>query len=209
MNHRIFAGTAYAGAAVIPFFALFYYAPTFGIGWFLTVLLWAEHYVRRTYEVAFVHKYTRNEPWFMDFGTILYYWGFASWFSYDMLNLLKASDLDVSAAIMYGAVFLLGEFGNAYHHNMLSKLRKSQGDSKVSLPRGALFDYVDMPHYFGELVAWCALAALVRSSVCLWVFFAVSFGILGGRAHQRHVSYKRAFASSYPAHRKRLIPFIF
>jgi steroid 5-alpha reductase family enzyme len=63
--------------------------------------------------------------------------------------------------------WIIGEYGNYYHHKLLGSLRKnstdknanekkenSQSGSRWQIPQGALFSLVSCPHYFFEVVSW-------------------------------------------------------
>ena len=119
------------------------------------------------------------------------------------------------------AAFGVGEFGNLYHHYILSTLRKDKpatSDSAVkksdsfdikanyAVPTGGLFDYVTMPHYFFELVAWLGIA-FVSQDINVYLVFASMFTYLLTRAKATKVWYLKN-VDNYPKSRNVLLPFV-
>jgi len=134
-------------------------------------------------------------------------------------------------------LFLVGEAGNGYHHWLLSTMRRgdtamptvpptpssraagqlhrvpsahqpmSSGGSYV-IPKGALFDYVTMPHYLFELCAWLGIA-LCAQQINAVLAFAGMASYLSGRAVATTQWYKTKFGDDYPKDRKHLVPFLF
>lgn len=56
-------------------------------------------------------------------------------------------------------LFALGLIINISHDEILADLRakpskKKEQNSRYSIPRGGLFDYVSAANYFGEIVEW-------------------------------------------------------
>ena len=119
------------------------------------------------------------------------------------------------------AAFGVGEIGNLYHHYILSTLRKdgpakSNSSAKkddsfdikanYSVPTGGLFDYVTMPHYFFELVAWLGIAC-VSQDANVYLVFASMFTYLLTRAKATKVWYLKN-VDNYPKSRNVLLPFV-
>ena len=112
--------------------------------------------------------------------------------------------------------FLIGEFGNLYHHYLLSTLRKDSpknemkadipAKSNYSIPKGALFEYVTMPHYLFELIAWLGIA-IVAQDFNVFMVFASMFTYLLTRAKATKTWYLKN-VENYPVERKFLIPFL-
>lgn len=111
--------------------------------------------------------------------------------------------------------------GNLYHHYILSTLRKdepatSDGAAKksdsfdikanYSVPSGGLFDYVTMPHYFFELIAWLGIA-FVSQDINVYLVFASMFTYLLTRAKATKVWYLKN-VDNYPKSRNVLLPFV-
>ena len=111
--------------------------------------------------------------------------------------------------------FTIGELGNLYHHYLLSTLRKDStknemkaevpAKSNYSIPKGALFEYVTMPHYLFELIAWLGIA-IVAQDFNVFMVFASMFTYLLTRAKATKTWYLKN-VENYPVERKFLIPF--
>lgn len=122
--------------------------------------------------------------------------------------------------VLFGLItFGVGQLGNLYHHYLLSQLRKSdvkvsnsQGSQSIaqtaqySVPRGGLFGFVTMPHYFFEIVAWLGLAICCQHIHALLVTCSM-FTYLLNRAQTTRVWYL-ANVPGFPAERKSLVPFL-
>ena len=88
-----------------------------GTGWFplptlLPISLWVFHFLRRTAESAWLHRFGRDDIPLSDAVTVyLYYWGFALWISFSV----SGPDYTLSAlpTLFTGlALFIIGETGN-------------------------------------------------------------------------------------------------
>ena len=120
------------------------------------------------------------------------------------------------------AAFAVGELGNLFHHYLLSTLRNSDltkgaksikgSDEKFDLksnyllPKGGLFDFVTMPHYFFELIAWLGIA-FVSQDLNVFLVFASMFTYLLTRAKATKIWYLKN-VDNYPTERKVLIPYL-
>lgn len=116
------------------------------------------------------------------------------------------------------AAFTVGELGNLFHHYLLSTLRKSdftkdkESDEKFDvksnylLPKGGLFDFVTMPHYFFELIAWLGIA-FVSQDLNVFLVFASMFTYLLTRARATKIWYLKN-VDNYPTERKVLVPLL-
>lgn len=129
--------------------------------------------------------------------------------------------------LQYGlAAYVVGELGNLYHHYLLSTLRTTDKNGKVIIsksdkggsdeefdvksnylvPTGGLFDYVTMPHYFFELIAWLGIA-IVSQDLNVYLVFASMCTYLLTRAKATKIWYLKN-VNNYPEDRKVLVPFI-
>lgn len=178
----------------------------------LVVALWVLHFVRRTAESLWVHRYSgRPVPWTDALVEYVYYWGFGAWIGWAWAT---TSTVSSSAATLVGVVlFTVGEAGNAWAHVALRRLRSRAGVAERALPSGGLFELIDCPHYLFEILSWLGFA-LVASVVVSWVFALAVTGILTAYAHTRHRRYLAEFDGrdgrpAYPARRRALVPGIF
>lgn len=140
---------------------------------------------------------------------------------YSCQGSVSASTLSNDALNFGLAAFSIGELGNLYHHYILSTLRKDgpvksnsaakKDDSfdikaNYSVPTGGLFDYVTMPHYFFELIAWLGIAC-VSQDINVYLVFASMFTYLLTRAKATKTWYLKN-VDNYPKSRNVLVPFI-
>lgn len=178
----------------------------------LAALLWSLHFVRRTFESAFVHRYSKPSIGPADYLTeYLYYWGFAAWIAWSVTA--TSVRLPLFALQVVGLLlFALAEVGNARAHLALRALRAPGGQER-QIPRGFLFRRVSCPHYLCEILSWVGFNLVTQTWAGL-AFMLVGAGILGAWAHTRHLAYRTQFDGSegrdkYPEQRRALIPFVF
>mmetsp|Transcript_67424 Transcript_67424/g.149391 ORF Transcript_67424/g.149391 Transcript_67424/m.149391 type:complete len:269 (-) Transcript_67424:107-913(-) len=178
------------------------------------------HFLKRVLEAIFVHRYSGVMELAMAVAIGCYYC-LASWIVRHSAALapLHTSSLQSAAGVV---LFSVGQLGNFYHHWRLRDLRSSQskgaggamvkteisGGRMYAIPTGGLFDFVTMPHYFCELVAWFGIFVIVpRLNVLLLCASFTSY--LGGRSEATTVWYKEHFGSRWPAERRHLVPFMY
>lgn len=103
-------------------------------------------------------------------------------------------------------VFSIGISGNAYHHWILSHLRKDGGKRYV-VPQGGLFGELVCPHYNFEMMDFVGIA-LMSQTIMGWcgAFFVLCY--LTGRCIQTKQWYLKK-VDGFPDDRKTLIPRIF
>jgi hypothetical protein len=181
------------------------------------------HFLKRTMEVAYLHKYSGTMP-----ATSANFIGVF----YTLIVVLMASTAlplqKVSPLLQYIglSLFTIGQLGNLYHHYLLSTLRprrpqptldhqngSADATKKPQLllqryvaPTGGLFGYVAAPHYFFEVVAWLGMAC-ASQQVNSFLVAACMTNYLVGRAHKTNQWYKEQFpASEWPISRKALVP---
>eukprot|EP00127_Corallochytrium_limacisporum_P004917 Clim_evm61s191 gene=Clim_evmTU61s191 len=109
-----------------------------------------------------------------------------------------------TACIVIGTItFFVGMAINIHADYHLINLR-FYSSADYGIPKGGMFEYVSGANYFGEIVEWMGYA------ICAGTLPAAAFAIfvaanLAPRAVQHHDYYRRKF-STYPRHRKALIP---
>jgi steroid 5-alpha reductase family enzyme len=104
------------------------------------------------------------------------------------------------------ALFLIGVTGNAYHHWMLSHLRKD-GNKKYVVPQGCLFDRLVCPHYVFEMIDYLGIALISQTLFsCCMVWFTVTY-LTGRTIHTKQWYMKKV--EGFPEDRSVLIPGIF
>jgi protein-S-isoprenylcysteine O-methyltransferase Ste14 len=160
------------------------------------------HFLKRTYEVLFLHKYSGPiQP--LTFVIIVVTYALIA----GLISALNAQAIPaVDALFVVGIVlFVIGQIGNFYHHKLLADLRKKEDGYHI--PRGGWFEKATCPHYFFELLAWVGILLLSRHLFTLLAFIAM-FGYLTARSVKTRQWYRQRFPD-YPAERKNMIPFLF
>jgi len=214
MRPRVHNVVSYSGALLVFWCVLAWRTRALGVS--LTVglscALWSLHFVRRSWESAFVHRYSKPSIGPGDYLTeYVYYWGFGAWIAWSVTSSAKRSPL-VSLQLLGLALFVLAEIGNASAHRTLRDLRAPGGRDR-QIPRGFLFQRLSCPHYSFEILSWLGFN-LVTQTWAGVAFMLVGAGILGAWAHTRHVAYRKEFdgrdgRAQYPEQRRALIPFVF
>jgi len=214
MRPRVHNLVSYTGALLVFWSVLGLRGRTLGLS--LTAgmasALWSAHFVRRSWESAFVHRYSKPRIAASDYLTeYVYYWGFAAWIAWSVTAPREAAPhTGLQAAGL--ALFVVAEAANAHAHRVLRDLRAPGGQERL-IPRGPLFQRLSCPHYFFEIASWAGFN-LVTGTWAGVAFMLVGAGILGAWAHTRHVAYRQQFdgrdgREKYPVERRALIPFLF
>ena len=166
------------------------------------------HYFHRTLIYPFFIRYS-NMPLFALFLG----------FSYTLFNgylqttyILDLQDSSVSCFAVFRSllgiiIFAVGMVINIqsdYYLIELSKNKKFKG--QYFIPRGALFEYISCPNFFGETLEWFGFA-IYTWTLCGWGFFLQTFFTIIPRGYHHHKYYQRNF-EDYPTRRKAVIPFI-
>ena len=178
----------------------------------LAATLWTVHFVRRTWESAFVHRYSKPQIAASDYVTeYVYYWGFGAWIAWSVTSVSAPAPLAFWSALGLG-VFALAELGNAHAHRVLRDLR-APGGKERQVPRGLAFQRLSCPHYFFEILSWVGFNLVTRTWAGI-AFMLLGAAILSAWAHTRHVAYRREFdgrdgREQYPLERRALLPFLF
>lgn len=188
------------------------------------------HFVKRIMETLFVHKYSGHcsAPVAGFIGTF-----------YALLSLLISVQTSrVPVAFYDGAdimlnigatLFVAGELGNLYHHQLLGAMREPKAQpvpatpttadalsespaagtsDRYVIPSGGGFDLVTMPHYSFELLAWFGIVACAQQLNVLLVALGMS-SYLSGRAVATTRWYEKKFGDKWPKGRRHLVPFLF
>ncbi|HKO53968.1 MAG TPA: DUF1295 domain-containing protein [Polyangiaceae bacterium] len=214
MPPRVHNVISYSGALLVFWSVLSWRASALGVSVTagLAAALWSVHFLRRTWESAFVHRYSKPSIGPGDYLTeYVYYWGFGGWIAWSVSSPAQHAPL-VAVQVLGLALFVLAEAGNALAHRKLRELRGPGGKEK-RIPRGWLFERLSCPHYLCEILSWLGFN-LVSQTWAGVGFMLVGAGILGAWAHTRHVAYRKEFdglegRELYPAERRALIPFLF
>jgi very-long-chain enoyl-CoA reductase len=178
----------------------------------LGAALWSAHFLRRSLESAFVHRYGKPRVGLGDaILEYVYYWGFAGWIAWSL-----ADPSHPAPALLWqglgGALFIAAEAGNLRSHLILRRLRSPSGHEK-GIPRGFLFERLSCPHYACEIASWVGFS-MATGAVAALCFMLLGAVILAGWARSRHLAYRREFDGQhgrelYPVGRRALVPYLF
>ena len=163
------------------------------------------HFLKRMYEVYFVHKYSGK----ISGGTS----GFIGVY-YALLSLLICSvatpSPDMMSTSVGTALFAIGLAGNFFHHVKLSELRKDSSPSaKYVAPRGGMFECVAAPHYFFELMGWLGIAIASEHGNAFLVFASMTSYLAGRSVSQNRWNRQMFSKDDWPEDRKNIVPFLF
>ena len=179
-----------------------------GVNDVLVMKMIIAHFLKRILEVLFLHKYSGQAELSFGFSGgcayVMYTYAIAHFL---MLreNLSIQNDEFSTIGLVF---FLVGEFGNFYHHYVLSTLRKPENSKSYLVPTGGLFDYVICAHYLFELIAWLGIALSANTPPGFGVFCTMT-GYLLGRSQATESWYKEKLKETYPRGVKKIIPFVF
>lgn len=214
MRPRVHNVVSYSGALLLFWAVLCWRASSLGMSFTATLAaaLWSLHFVRRTWESAFVHRYSKPRIGPADYlSEYVYYWGFGAWIAWSVTG--KPEHAPRPSLVALGlCLFVLAEAGNAHAHRLLRDLR-TPGGRERQIPHGLVFQRLSCPHYSFEVLTWVGFNLVTQTWAGI-AFMLVGAGILGAWAHTRHLAYRREFDGQdgrqrYPARRRALIPFLF
>lgn len=103
-------------------------------------------------------------------------------------------------------LFMLGTFGNFYHHQVLASLRTND-DKEYKIPKGGLFDLVICPHYLFEVLGFIGIF-FISQTLYSFCFTLGTIVYLIGRSYATRRWYLSKF-EDFPKDVKALIPFVF
>lgn len=127
---------------------------------------------------------------------------------YQLLNGKVDDYKDCNMSFIIGIIlYIIGQFGNFYHHYLLRINRlNNKTKARYVIPKGGLFTFVWMPHYFFEIISWIGMAVTSRHLT----FYSTIMGMVGylcGRSISTKNWYLQKFRDDCPD-RKAIIPFI-
>ena len=169
------------------------------------------HFGKRCLETLFLHKYSGV----MNLFTALAVCSLYSLLS-GLLGVLAATEVPAELVnsdafhpwtLTGVTLFVVGLFGNLYHHWLLANLREP-GETGYKLPTGGLFPWVACPHYLLELVGWYGYA-LVFHHAAAWAVVLTMTAYLAGRSHNTVKWYRDRLGDEVPPDWRRLVPFIY
>ena len=174
----------------------------------IALFLWVSHYVKRLIESFLIHNHgSHTVPTFDIVKECIYYWGFGALVGWSVNRPMTAEPPKWHVMVGF-PVFCLAMFCNLVCHVQLKYLRPV-GTNKVGLPRGFLFEYVDCPNYFCEIVMWVGfniVTGFTPAGIAFCVFGAIYMTMA---ATTKHAQYKKTFKNKYPRFRKIIFPFIY
>ncbi|KAI3997207.1 hypothetical protein MKX01_009051 [Papaver californicum] len=190
-------------ASIVSFFWLF---PSHDIRFILLNSALTLHFLKRIFEVLFVHRYSGEMTLNITFMISLSYCISTMTIIHNQHLLGSAPDPQIDLKFIGVVVFLMGTAGNFYHHYMLSKLREKSGTG-YKIPKGGLFGLVICPHYLFEILVFVGISVISQSLYPILYTVGTSF-YLTGRSYATRKWYISKFPS-FPENVKCLIPFVF
>ncbi|KAK9283325.1 hypothetical protein L1049_011564 [Liquidambar formosana] len=164
------------------------------------------HFFKRIFEVLFVHKYSSSmvldtvilisPSYFATTANMIYAQRLAPQFPEPLIDLKYPGT----------ALFLVGIFGNFYHHYLLSKLR-GKDDKGYKIPRGGFFNLVMCPHYLFEILVFFGLSFISQTLYSFSVAISSALYLMG-RSYATRKWYLSKF-ENFPEEVKALIPYVF
>jgi very-long-chain enoyl-CoA reductase len=177
----------------------------------LTTLMWILHFLKRVFEVLFVHTFSRPSlPIFSirdnaAFKNCAYYWAFTVAMALNMAMVARRNDGEEGGGGEAGlGIWCISEILNGYCHMALKKMRPNGSTAHVC-PKGFLFNKIVAPNYTFEILAWVGFAMYSRTVV------GVVFALVGGIQMFLWADEKRrTLALQFPsvARRGRIFPFL-
>lgn len=176
----------------------------------VVIMMLVLHFAKRLVETWYVHVYSGDMDRHASIFIGIYYAVMTWMVLHQQFNISNSFYTGGVLAFTIG-LYVIGEFGNLYHHILLANMRNARNESASSapyvIPRGGLFDYVVSPHYFFEVIAWIAIACAVGHANAH--ILAISMGCyLASRASKTKDWYMEKF-KDFPQDRWCMIPGIF
>lgn len=175
----------------------------------LLLLLWAVHYVHRSFVYPFRFRTSRPN---MTLSVIALGAAFNLGNAY--LNArylftlgppLESSRLADPRFLCGILVFAAGFALNQHSDRILLRLR-DPGETTYKIPYGGAYRFVSCPNYLGEMIEWGGWALACWNPGAL-AFFLWTVANLAPRAFRTHRWYQEQFPD-YPAERKALLPYL-
>lgn len=180
----------------------------------VAVVMMLAQLLRRAYECLAVARFSRGarQPAIVAAASVTYYVAAAAtplvdsslWQERRGGGLFDALGARHAAAL---AVFAAAWWAQSVAHRQLAELR-SPGRPAYSIPRGALFRRVSMPHYLAEIVMYAAVAGAARgraSQLLVLSWVAANLSVTAARSHAWYLGRFPAYAA---LGRARLVPFV-
>jgi len=186
----------------------------FSVPYLMFFLLFALHYVHRTFVFPFRMNGRSRMPLSIVLmsvsfnlinGYIQGYWLFrlAPEKAY-----YETSWITSPAFIAGVLVFFAGMYINRSSDEIIRNLRQP-GDTRHYLPKGGMYNYVTSANYFGEIVEWLGWSILTWSIAGL-VFFWFTCANLVPRSNSIYHRYQKEFPEEFDKTRlKRIFPYIY
>ena len=165
----------------------------------------AVHFLKRSLECLFVHKYSGSMP-IASSAFISFFYTLLAFACTYFTEKIPSSEFEDFTGIWGWRLFLIGILGNGYHHYLLASLRKP-GEKGYKIPTGGIFGFVATPHYFFELIGWYGVSIASQHSMVLLFSFAMSVYLFDRAVAQSAWNKKKI--PGYPKSRKNIIPFVF
>lgn len=166
------------------------------------------HFAKRTLECAFLHKYSGV----VDITTSLLI-SVVGYSQMVIVRLYYQQKVPIEfyeqhqMAYLFGIVlFVVGEFGNFYHHYIQTTWKRGQ-DKKYVVPHGGMFSLVACPHYLFEILAFWGLTFMSQDIIGVVGTLQI-MGMLFGRAAATTKYYMKKL-ENYPASRFHIVPHLF
>ena len=163
-------------------------------------------YLPHFLQILFVHKYSGGMV--LDSGILISLSYTLSTATMIYIQHLVQGSMEPSIDLKYPGIllFLVGIYGNFYHHLLLSRLRRKD-EKGYKIPRGGLFHLVICPHYLFEIIGFIGVSFISQT------LYASSFTLgttvyLIGRSYATRKWYLSKF-ENFPREVKALVPYIF
>ncbi|RNF23314.1 3-oxo-5-alpha-steroid 4-dehydrogenase [Trypanosoma conorhini] len=182
-------------------------AKGFGYTQKLFISLFTAHFVKRELESLFVHKFSHaTMPRRNIVRNCAYYWAFALFIGYVLCHPQYTEPSNRCLVNASAAAMVVFELLNFAVHKQLSGMRRSDGDTTRTVPKGVLFSLVSCPNYTFEVLSWVSFS-LGTSLVSSWLFTLAGFVQMAEWAVKKHKGYVKSDPEA--AKRKCMLPFLF
>ncbi|KAL3945435.1 MAG: hypothetical protein SGBAC_000488 [Bacillariaceae sp.] len=164
------------------------------------------HFLKRTLEVLYLHKYSGT----VELGISQFIGVFYAFITF-MICMVSRNEVDPQVMRLAQALFCIGILGNFYHHYLLASLRKNSAESekRYHAPKGGCFEFVAAPHYLFELIGWLGIA-FAAGDLTAFLNFATMTAYLSARSKNQNDWNRGQFdKNEWPSSRKNLVPFIY
>lgn len=159
------------------------------------------HYVKREYETAYVHVFSRySMPFKRIFINSIHYWVFFALLNgIEIFFFPQGHSYNPVILWTFVGIWVVAEFCNFQCHTILSSFRKKKvktGENYVNsstqrgIPYGWGFNLVSCANYFWEVLGWLMFALITRAYTS-WFFFGLSLYQMLDWAIKKHKNYKK------------------